>query len=401
LNDYKESFVGGAAGYDWFSADNISVFGVYVKYVDGSGKQGGSKADSSAFSAGIYGGIERDVYDISGVVRIGYNSYDTKRYIDFIDRTASADFSGISLSADIESGYKVIVGDNVTFRPYGGLEINGLFHGGFTESGADALNLKVDSGSMLVGALKAGADIVYNAEERLNVYVGGEAKYVALGDTPEISGSFVGTGETFKSRGGERDSLLIGLRAGAEGRVSERLRLFGTVNMLTSSKYNDFGWKAGLRYAFCGGKQAKKQVYPAATVQQPAMPVKPQIVQQQPQPVMTIPQPQPVMTTPQQSSMIEIGSLYYGAGVSDLGPNARKYLTENAQKLKGTNSKVYITGYAENGEPNAQVLAKQRAQKAAEYLTMQGIGAERLAFKGVVGPAQAGNTGRRVEFLVK
>ena len=433
IGDYKESFYGGVAGYDWYDIDKDTIFGGYLKYMKGSATQSGisipsspksnNETDSNAFSLGVYGGMDRETWDLSAVFSAGFNQYSTKRDIPTISRTAKADFNGIAASLDIESGYKMSAADNLMFRPYGGGEINTLYHSGFTETGAIGANLSVDSGFLAVTALKAGADLIYDTGA-LNLFGGAELKYVLTGRTPEITASLEGTNASFTSRGAERDALLLGLRAGAEGKVTDQLSLFGTINTLISGNYNDLGWKVGLRYAFCESKpkaakpapvKAQKMQLPQEfePVQQPK-PVKQPVVVQQPQPVTKMPSvtipaaPPSVAAAP--VPVLEIGSMYYNDGISDLGPNARKHIEQNAKVLKKTKyTKVYITGHTDNKEAKPAALSAERAKKAADYLIAQGIPAAKIEYsgKGASKPAQSNATeqgrkvNRRVDFLVK
>ena len=98
---------------------------------------------------------------------------------------------------------------------------------------------------------------------------------------------------------------------------------------------------------------------------------------------------------------IEIGSLFFAPGVSSLGPNARRYLTENAAILKNSDySRILITAFAETTEKNPAVLSEARAKVAAEFLITQGIPAGKISYKGVITSPQQGNAARRTDFKI-
>ena len=136
---------------------------------------------------------------------------------------------------------------------------------------------------------------------------------------------------------------------------------------------------------------APPQQRPAPVQQQQPQPV----VVQQPLEPLVIQQPLPP------SPHIEIGSLFFAQNISSLGPNARRYLTENAAILKKSNyNRIIITAFAETTEKNPAALADARAKNAAEFLVSQGIPAGKISYKGVITAPQKGNAGRRTDFKV-
>jgi outer membrane autotransporter protein len=74
---------------------------------------------------------------------IGTHSYNTRRGIEFIERTAQNQHSAFLLTGHVETGLRY---RNSIFNlaPFAGLQYTGLLREGFTEHGAGSLNLTAD-----------------------------------------------------------------------------------------------------------------------------------------------------------------------------------------------------------------------------------------------------------------
>ncbi|MDR1124074.1 MAG: autotransporter outer membrane beta-barrel domain-containing protein, partial [Elusimicrobiota bacterium] len=173
----------------------------------------------------------------------------TERYIPFASRTAKADFNAVNSVIDLESGYKMDLGNSVLFRPFAGIVGNAVIYSGFNETGADFLNLHVNGDTLFTSAAKAGAKLFYDSNI-YNVYGGAELRYLLSGNTPEISSTFEGQDAAFNSKGDERDRMMYGLNLGAEFKTSDNCRIFANLSSFISNGYTDYSWNAGIRYAF-------------------------------------------------------------------------------------------------------------------------------------------------------
>ena len=153
-----------------------------------------------------------------------------------------------------------------------------------------------------------------------------------------------------------------------------------------------------LRFNFGGSPSSSAKVRQP----QPPQPVYPQTYQQ---PVV-IQQPAPAQMPAIQH--IEIGNIYFNTGVSDLGPNARKYLADNAGLLRSA-GRITIHGHSDSQEVNGAKVSEERARKTTAYLASLGISADKIRYKGfgATQPAQSDSTAdgrslnRRVEFIIE
>lgn len=95
----------------------------------------------------------------------GYNDYKVRRSIEFstVDRTARSQPNGGQLNTSINLGYDWQVG-NFTFGPIAGAQYTYAGIGGFTESGAESLNLKL--GQQNINSLRStlGGRVAYSWE---------------------------------------------------------------------------------------------------------------------------------------------------------------------------------------------------------------------------------------------
>jgi len=110
----------------------------------------------------------------------------------------------------------------------------------------------------------------------------------------------------------------------------------------------------------------------------------------------------PVNTQPK----VAIGNLYFSEGISELGPNMKKYLAQQAAIVKGSKfDKIYIDGHADKTEADSANLSLARAKSAAKYLTSQGIPSERIAIRGLGATKPFGSSatpeGRKINRTVR
>jgi outer membrane autotransporter protein len=127
------TLLGAAFGYTPFDADRNS---------------GGDRLEAENYHLSLYGSADLGPAYTLGVVSYGHSDYDASRRIAFgaLDRTATASFNANEFSAYVETGLYRHFG-TIVVQPLAGLQYISLERDGFTETGADALNLTVDSNS--------------------------------------------------------------------------------------------------------------------------------------------------------------------------------------------------------------------------------------------------------------
>ena len=137
------------AGYDY----------TYSKYNDGSTNQGNSVL------FGGYASFSNNGYYADAIAGEGYTGFQTHRSITFgtIDRTASADPGSAQFTTSLNLGKDFQAG-HFTFGPMAGAQFTTLGIGGFTETGANSLNLAVDHENASSLRTTLGARLAYTWE---------------------------------------------------------------------------------------------------------------------------------------------------------------------------------------------------------------------------------------------
>ena len=148
------------AAYSWTDA---FATGVYVGYQGLQAEYDSGKTIDNAVRFGVFGTYDIEDFYFNALVGGAYHGYTVNRYINFggLDRTATGRPGAGEFNLALGTGYDFQAGD-LTFGPFTTLQYTYLGVQGFTETGADALNLDVspyDSSSLLY---TLGAQAAYN-----------------------------------------------------------------------------------------------------------------------------------------------------------------------------------------------------------------------------------------------
>ncbi|MCK9376583.1 MAG: hypothetical protein M0P73_10575 [Syntrophobacterales bacterium] len=146
---YRYKNFGFTLGAEYWVLDNLLV-GVNTGYSKTLGSSGGSGGDLNAnvIPVNAYGAFFHQGFYANAAVGYTYSGYDMTRNVVFgtINRTAQASTSGNQFQIGAETGYDAKIG-NAVVGPVLSLQYVTQTVGGFTESNAGALSLKVGSQS--------------------------------------------------------------------------------------------------------------------------------------------------------------------------------------------------------------------------------------------------------------
>ena len=215
--------------------------------------------NASGFQGSVYGVWTPDPWYVNCILSYAYNSYSTRRNMNFggLVRTATADYAGNAISARGEAGYRARLSDlaNLELIPVAGFRASYLKRNGFTESGADALNLDVNGdaysslqsslGMRMKKGLAVGSSSILTMEASarwLHEYA--DAAYV-------LNASFVDySASTFSFEGSShvRNSALMAL--GLTLIRADNLQFFVSYNLNISVDRNEHGMYLGLKYSW-------------------------------------------------------------------------------------------------------------------------------------------------------
>jgi outer membrane protein OmpA-like peptidoglycan-associated protein len=255
IGEYKDDHYGIMIGVDKYVFENI-VVGIFGKYLKNSIKQGNNTAETDNFGLGAYGGYASDKIEIKTLALLMQNQYRTKRYINYQSEylangnIAVADFTGITVGADIEVGVKVISREKVSFTPFVGMDIKNINYGSFKEVGSEPLVLDVNGTNYLRSAGRIGARIRYYEEAGWELYASAYGSHLFIKGLSDIESVFVGTSEKFKSRGFEESNFIINIGLGASRDISEYTKLYINGNYRTGGGYENISGNIGVLYQF-------------------------------------------------------------------------------------------------------------------------------------------------------
>jgi outer membrane autotransporter protein len=174
------------------------------------------------------------------MINLAYNDYDGARLVSIgtINRIAKGDYQGWQYGAKIAGGYNIDSG-KLVFTPTVSLQYSHLDLDGYTETGADSLNLTVNSesfdqvrtslGARVAYDLKSGIggiklelhaawlyDVVADKQEFTSIYSGGGAAFKTEGASPARHGANVGASITLHSTGN------VSLSANYDAEIKDR-----------------------------------------------------------------------------------------------------------------------------------------------------------------------------------
>jgi outer membrane autotransporter protein len=132
----KHWVVGGAAGY--------------ARSIDLDFKRRGGSGDANTFQGALYAGRSTSRSYLSATGRFAYSDMNTSRTIVFadIDRRATASFGGWDAGASVEGGVNLVEWWGVAVQPLASFDYVHVETDGYTEKGADSLDLRVKSESL-------------------------------------------------------------------------------------------------------------------------------------------------------------------------------------------------------------------------------------------------------------
>jgi outer membrane autotransporter protein len=236
---YTANIWGGSLGMDRYFSDHslLGASGGYAKsYIRTSDTNTWTDIDS--YSGSIYASFFTGSWYLDGVLSYAHNKYDASRHIFFgtTDRIARSDYTGNQCSGYLEGGYTLKRGGwHIT--PLLSLQYARLHLGGYTETGADSVDLSVNSQEYDLLQSGIGGKFVYPVSwEGRKVIPEVHVKwlYDFIGDRQQVTSTFTGGGASFSTDGFTPPQSSYS--AGA------RITLI-TKNAVTASLNYDFGIK--------------------------------------------------------------------------------------------------------------------------------------------------------------
>ena len=255
---YLADTYGLIAGIDG-EINEANRIGVAVSYmassVDGKSTSSGNSADVDAYQAIVYGSrslSSRPDTELNWQADLGLNKNNGRRAITFggLNRVAKADYDSTTahIGAGIARSYQL--NDKTTVTPALRADYTYIRDKGYTEKGADALNLKVKSHST--------DELIVMAEGRLSRKLNDKAMLVAnagigydvLDGKNSITASYVGGGAAFRTQGMDASPWLGRAGLGLTINATETIEITAKYDLEARSDFLDQTASAKVRWAF-------------------------------------------------------------------------------------------------------------------------------------------------------
>jgi outer membrane autotransporter protein len=222
---------GVTAGADYRLNDNWAIGGLFgYGHTSATTDSNGSRTRVDSYSPGIYATYADHGWFANGLFTYNYNSYNESRAIPFLGSTASGSPTGNQYNGNLDGGYEFESG-NVTFGPTMGLQYTHLDIDSFTEGGAGAADLAVNSQSADSLRSRLGGEFRYNwlwyGKVTATPHLGASWQHEYLDNSNGIFSQFNGQGLgsfVVNTTSPERDSALID--AGLDTQWNNALSLF-------------------------------------------------------------------------------------------------------------------------------------------------------------------------------
>jgi len=247
-----------------FGYDRDAGGGLTWGYALGGWQSTVALADGSGTTAGIttvavatYGAYTAGAFEAKGVLGYGVNTIQGTRQIAFGDlaRTATASLTGDEFMAGVEAAYRLQMGA-LTVRPTLGLQYVSGTEPGFTEQGANSVDLGVGATSAAWLRALAGVRLEYTTTTAAGAQLTYDfhAEYSQLLSTPlpQIQSTLLGaTGSgVFTTTGVTAAPNALGLGLRVLLHQSDRYDLYAGYDAMLSSNETDQTYSAGVLIHF-------------------------------------------------------------------------------------------------------------------------------------------------------
>lgn len=254
LNWWNAGLAGGYEGViDVASGTAVGGFGFGYLHSRGIVDARLSSFDADGFYLGAYGAWTDEAWNLAGSLAYGANRVSTTRNIAFMGTVAEASYWTHTIGLSAEASYAFALADSTRIAPLFTLDADWSGHSGFTETGADALNLTAGAASW--SRLDAGLGLALThtiLTESGKVTVEGRAVWEhAFADVvPSQNFALAGSPTSFTVLGPDagRDRLRLG--AGLSWDVSADMTLRARYDGLFSRHQANHAASLGLNVKF-------------------------------------------------------------------------------------------------------------------------------------------------------
>jgi len=261
LSGYDYRLAGAVLGADTALGSNITVGGAF-----GFGQPkldnydlADAQIDGNSYLLSAYGTLTRDRWELFGLLGYTFGNYESERRMRFgsIDRTAKGDFDSDGFIASAKAAYDLPV-RGFDLIPEVGMTYSKVWQDGFTERGADSLDLKVkdaDADSLVTSVgVRVGAELQAGATSiRPQLLARYDYDWSASDDDAhDIVSTFAGVPvigpiDIIGQNRGDHGFTLAG---GVTAQVTETANLFAGAGYRWNSNGQEYGFGVGARMSW-------------------------------------------------------------------------------------------------------------------------------------------------------
>jgi autotransporter family porin len=221
VSGYDADSYGFVVGVDGDVTES-SRLGLALSYmntrVDGNGLSSGNKADIDAYQLIAYGSYDLAQFEnveLNWQADVGMNKNDSKRQISFIGRTAEADYDSYTAHVGVGIGKRFELNDSSTVMPSLRADYAYIRDESYTEKGAGAINLDVDSVHSDEFILMVQTDIDHQLNDKTTLLANIGVGYDVINDDTSLTASYTGGGTAFTTDGIDPSPWLARAGVGA------------------------------------------------------------------------------------------------------------------------------------------------------------------------------------------
>jgi predicted outer membrane repeat protein len=233
-----------------------SIGGLYLTYKGKKISQGEDEGNISDINIGVYGGW----YDNSGKSNIkanaglGYQKIDASRVIKYAgyQENPNSVFNTYSLKANIQGEYRIYNTNEIDFKPYIELQNSVVMNSQTRERNAQEAGLIVEGGTYLRSTIIGG--IKFEDEKGdFKWFLKGYGGYALIGGIPTYDMKFANGYGKMNSIEAMDLTVKVGIGAGGDIKVSDKINVYGSLNIEAGLDYT--GYAAGLGVSYKFGEQ--------------------------------------------------------------------------------------------------------------------------------------------------
>jgi outer membrane autotransporter protein len=132
---------------------------------------------------------------------LSLNKNDSSRYIELIDKTATANYNSYSTFVDIKGTRDYRIDDKLKLTPETGLTLSYFKNKAYTESGAIGMNLSTDKFDSHAFVANIGTSMTYSMNKKVDLLSRASVNYDFVNKVNSVTSSYQGGGDSFATEG--------------------------------------------------------------------------------------------------------------------------------------------------------------------------------------------------------